>query len=307
MFCDIDIDAVIEAQDAGTIYELPLVMEEKGLARTACKKLGIEDRKIDLSSWRKVVDRIKNPKEKIKLAVVGKYVELKDAYISVNEAIENAAYEQGYKAEIDYIQAENLDLKKLSEYNGILVPGGFGNRGIEGKMEAIKFARENKIPFLGICLGMQLAVIEFARNVMGMSGANSTEFDKDTKYPVIDIMVNQKNVENMGGTMRLGAYPCVLKDGTLAKELYNEELIHERHRHRFEFNNEFKDRIQEAGLLISGNSPDGTLAEIVELSRDIHPFFIAGQFHPEFKTRPNNPHPLFRGFVQAIYKKQYNK
>ena len=156
-------------------------------------------------------------------------------------------------------------MKKLSEYNGILVPGGFGNRGIEGKMEAIKFARENKIPFLGICLGMQLAVIEFARNVMGMSGANSTEFDKDTKYPVIDIMVNQKNVENMGGTMRLGAYPCVLKDGTLAKELYNEELIHERHRHRFEFNNEFKDRIQEAGLLISGNSPDGTLAEIVEL------------------------------------------
>ena len=230
---------------------------------------------------------------------MGKYVELKDAYISVNEAIENAAYEQGYKAEIDYIQAENLDLKKLSEYNGILVPGGFGNRGIEGKMEAIKFARENKIPFLGICLGMQLAVIEFARNVMGMSGANSTEFDKDTKYPVIDIMVNQKNVENMGGTMRLGAYPCVLKDGTLAKELYNEELIHERHRHRFEFNNEFKDRIQEAGLLISGNSPDGTLAEIVELSRDIHPFFIAGQFHPEFKSRPTNAHPLFKGLIKT--------
>ena len=307
MFCDIDIDAVIEAQDAGTIYELPLVMEEKGLAKTACKKLGIEDREIDLTPWKEVVDKIKNPKERIRLAVVGKYVELKDAYISVNEAIENAAYAQGYKAEIDYIQAENLDIKRLEGYNGILVPGGFGSRGIEGKMEAIKFARENKIPFLGICLGMQLAVIEFARNVMGMSGANSTEFDKDTKYPVIDIMLDQKNIENMGGTMRLGAYPCVLKEGTLARELYNEELIYERHRHRFEFNNEFKDGIQRAGLLISGNSPDGTLAEIVELSKEVHPFFIAGQFHPEFKTRPNNPHPLFRGFVEAIYKKRYNK
>lgn len=307
MFCDIDIDAVIEAQDAGTIYELPLVMEEKGLAKTACKKLGIEDREIDLTPWKEVVDKIKNPKERIRLAVVGKYVELKDAYISVNEAIENAAYAQGYKAEIDYIQAENLDMKRLEGYNGILVPGGFGSRGIEGKMEAIKFARENKIPFLGICLGMQLAVIEFARNVMGMSGANSTEFDKDTKYPVIDIMIDQKNIENMGGTMRLGAYPCVLKEGTLAKELYSEELIHERHRHRFEFNNKFKDEIQKAGLLISGNSPDGTLAEIVELSKEVHPFFIAEQFHPEFKTRPNNPHPLFKGFVEAIYKKQYNK
>ena len=306
MFCDIDIDAVIEAQDAGTIYELPLVMEEKGLAKTACKKLGIEDREIDLTPWKEVVDKIKNPKGKIKLAVVGKYVELKDAYISVNEAIENAAYAQGYKAEIDYIQAENLDVKRLREYNGILVPGGFGNRGIEGKMEAIKFARENKIPFLGICLGMQLAVIEFARNVMGMSRANSTEFDKDTEYPVIDIMVDQKNIENMGGTMRLGAYPCVLKEGTLAKKLYNEELIHERHRHRFEFNNVFKNEVQKTGLLISGNSPDGTLAEIVELSKEVHPFFIAGQFHPEFKTRPNNPHPLFKGFVEAIYKKQYN-
>ena len=285
MFCDIDIDAVIEAQDAGTIYELPLVMEEKGLAKTACKKLGIEDREIDLTPWKEVVDKIKNPKERIRLAVVGKYVELKDAYISVNEAIENAAYAQGYKAEIDYIQAENLDMKRLEGYNGILVPGGFGSRGIEGKMEAIKFAR----------------------NVMGMSGANSTEFDKDTKYPVIDIMIDQKNIENMGGTMRLGAYPCVLKEGTLAKELYSEELIHERHRHRFEFNNKFKDEIQKAGLLISGNSPDGTLAEIVELSKEVHPFFIAGQFHPEFKTRPNNPHPLFKGFVEAIYKKQYNK
>lgn len=288
-------------------YELPLVMEEKGLAKTACKKLGIEDREIDLTPWKEVVDKIKNPKERIRLAVVGKYVELKDAYISVNEAIENAAYAQGCKAEIDYIQAENLDVKRLEGYNGILVPGGFGNRGIEGKMEAIKFARENKIPFLGICLGMQLAVIEFARNVMGMSGANSTEFDKDTKYPVIDIMIDQKNIENMGGTMRLGAYPCVLKEGTLARELYNEELIYERHRHRFEFNNKFKDEIQKAGLLISGNSPDGTLAEIVELSKEVHPFFIAGQFHPEFKTRPNNPHPLFKGFVEAIYKKQYNK
>ena len=307
MFCDIDLDAVIEAQDASTIYEIPLMMEEKGLAEIACKKLGIESRKADLSSWKEMVDRIKNPKESIKLAVIGKYVELKDAYISVNEAIENAAYAQGYKADIDYIQAENLNPEILNGYNGILVPGGFGNRGIEGKMAAVKFARENKIPFLGICLGMQMAVIEYARDVLGMTGADSTEFNEKTQYPVIDIMADQKDVENLGGTMRLGAYPCILKEGTLARELYKEELIYERHRHRFEFNNKFKDVIQEAGLQISGSSPNGRLAEIVELPREIHPFFIAGQFHPEFKTRPTNPHPLFKGFVEAIYKRQYNK
>lgn len=307
LFCDIDTEAVIEAADAKTIYEVPLIMEDMGLAKVACKKLGIENRVPNLEAWAKIIDKIKHPKETIKLAVVGKYVELKDAYISINESIEHAAYDKGLKANIDYIQAEDLDVETLRGYNGILIPGGFGDRGVQGKIDAIEFARVNKIPFLGICLGMQSAVIEFARNVVGLEGAHSSEFDKDTKYPVIDILPDQKDIKNMGGTMRLGLYPCKLEMGTLAQELYGEELIYERHRHRFEFNNEFKEIIQKAGLKISGSSPDGRLAEIVELPKSEHPFFIAGQFHPEFKTRPGKPHPLFKGFVEAIYKKEYNK
>lgn len=306
MFCDIDEDAVIEAPDAKTIYEVPLIMEENGLANVACKKLGIENKEPNLKGWKEIVQKIKSPTDRIKLAVVGKYVELKDAYISINESLEHAAYEIGLKADIDYIQAENLDTEILKEYNGILIPGGFGDRGVEGKIDAIKFARENKIPFLGICLGMQSAVIEFSRNVLDMEGAHSTEFDKDTKFPVIDILLDQKNVENLGGTMRLGVYPCKLEKGSLAYELYGEELIYERHRHRFEFNNEYKEVIQKNGLKISGSSPDGMLAEIVELPKELHPFFIAGQFHPEFKSRPGKPHPLFLGFVKAIYKKSNN-
>ncbi|MGL4308500.1 CTP synthase [Cetobacterium sp. SF1] len=307
LFCDIDVEAVIEAADASTIYEVPLIMEEMGLAKVACKKLGIENRVPNLENWKKIVEKIKHPKETIKLAVVGKYIELKDAYISINESLEHAAYDMGLKAKIDYIQAENLDVNTLKGYNGILIPGGFGDRGVQGKIDAIEFARVNKIPFLGICLGMQSAVIEFARNVLGLKEANSSEFDKDTKYPVIDILPDQKDIKNMGGTMRLGLYPCKLEKGTLAHELYQDELIYERHRHRFEFNNEFKEVIQKAGLKISGSSPDGRLAEIVELSKDVHPFFIAGQFHPEFKSRPGKSHPLFKGFIEAIYKKQYNK
>ena len=231
-------------------------------------------------------------------------MELKDAYISVNEALENAAYSLRYKACIDYIQAENLDTAVLKNYKGILVPGGFGNRGIEGKIQAIKYARENKIPFLGICLGMQTAVIEYARDVLNMKDANSTEFDEKTNYPVIDIMAEQKNLEDKGGTMRLGAYPCKIKNGTLAEKLYGKELIFERHRHRYEFNSKFKNEFEKSGFIISGSSPDGKFAEIVELPESIHEFFIAAQFHPEFKTRPNNPHPLFKGFVKAIYEKQ---
>ncbi len=306
MFCDIELEAIIEAKDASTIYELPLIMEKEGFAKIACKKLGIEDRKINLSAWEEMVHKIKNPAEKIQLAVVGKYVELKDAYISVNEALENAAYSSGYKACIDYVQAENLDTAVLKKYKGILVPGGFGNRGIEGKIQAIKYARENKIPFLGICLGMQTAVIEYARDVLNMRGANSTEFDEKTNYPVIDIMAEQKNIEDKGGTMRLGAYPCKIKNGTLAEKLYGKELIFERHRHRYEFNSRFKNEFEKSGFIISGSSPDGKFAEIIELPEDVHEFFIAAQFHPEFKTRPNNPHPLFKGFVKAIYEKQKN-
>ncbi|WP_294093225.1 CTP synthase [uncultured Cetobacterium sp.] len=302
MFCDIDPDAVIEAPDAKTIYEVPLIMEKNGLAKVACQKLGIENRELTLDAWKEVVKNIKHPKDKIKLAVVGKYIELKDAYISINESIEHAAYSLGLKADIHYVQAEDLNPSSLEGFNGILIPGGFGDRGVEGKIDAIKFARENKIPFLGICLGMQTAVIEFSRNVLGMKEANSTEFDKLSRYPVIDILPDQKDIKNLGGTMRLGVYPCKLEKESLAYELYKEELIYERHRHRFEFNNEFKEIIQEKGLKISGSSPDGTLAEIVELPKELHPFFIAGQFHPEFKSRPGKPHPLFLGFVEAIYK-----
>ena len=306
MFCDIDEDAVIEAPDAKTIYEVPLIMEENGLANVACKKLGIENKKPTLKTWKEIVRKIKHPTDKIKLAVVGKYIELKDAYISINESIEHAAYELGLKAEIHYIQAEELDTKTLEQFNGILIPGGFGDRGVQGKIDAIKFARENRIPFLGICLGMQSAVIEFSRNVLGMETANSTEFDKNTEFPVIDILLDQKNIENLGGTMRLGLYPCKLEKDSLAYELYQEELIYERHRHRYEFNNIYKEIIQKNGLKISGTSPDGTLAEIVELPKELHPFFIAGQFHPEFKSRPGKPHPLFLGFVKAIYKRENN-
>ncbi|MGL4628845.1 CTP synthase [Cetobacterium sp.] len=302
MFCDIDPDAVIEAPDAKTIYEVPLIMEKNGLAKVACQKLGIENREPTLDAWKEVVKNIKHPKDKIKLAVVGKYIELKDAYISINESIEHAAYSLGLKADIHYVQAEDLNPSSLEGFNGILIPGGFGDRGVEGKIDAIKFARENKIPFLGICLGMQTAVIEFSRNVLEMKEANSTEFDKLSRYPVIDILPDQKDIKNLGGTMRLGVYPCKLEKESLAYELYKEELIYERHRHRFEFNNEFKEIIQEKGLKISGSSPDGTLAEIVELPKELHPFFIAGQFHPEFKSRPGKPHPLFLGFVEAIYK-----
>lgn len=302
LFCDIDIEAVIEAPDASTIYEVPLVMEKNGLAKATLKKLGLEDKEFDLSQWKEMVDRIKNPSKEIKVAVVGKYVELKDAYISIDESIKHAGYHLDALSKIDYIQAEDINVNVLKEYDGILVPGGFGQRAVEGKIKAIQYARENKIPFFGICLGMQTTVIEYARNILGYKDANSTEFDTETKYPVIDILPEQKDIENMGGTMRLGTYPCKLVEGSLARELYGEDLIYERHRHRFEFNNEFKNEIQEAGLIISGISPDGRLAEIVELPRNEHPFFIAGQFHPEFKTRPNRPHPLFSGFVRAMLK-----
>lgn len=302
MFCDIDYDAVIEAKDASTIYEIPLIMEKEGLADVTCKKLGIENRKADLVPWEKIVYDIKNPQAEVKIAVVGKYVELKDAYISINESLEHAAYSLGYKARIKYIQAENLDVESLKEYQGILVPGGFGNRGVEGKIAAIKYARENKIPFLGICLGMQLAVVEFARNVLGYTDANSRELDENTTHPVIHIMEDQKYIEKMGGTMRLGAYPCILGDGTLAKELYESKEISERHRHRYEYNNIYREELEKAGLKVSGTSPDNTLVEIVELPREVHPFYIAGQFHPEFKTRPNRPHPLFKGFIEASTK-----
>jgi CTP synthase len=298
LFCDLEKDAVIECIDASTIYEVPMNLEENGLADVVCKQLGVANEKPALTEWRAMVHKIKNPSKKIKIAVVGKYVELKDAYISIDESIKHAGYHQDINAEVTYLQAENLKLEDLKGFDGILVPGGFGVRGVQGKIEVIQYARENKIPFLGICLGMQSAVIEYARSIMGWEDAHSAEFEPNTTHPVIDIMPDQKGVE-MGGTMRLGLYPCKLKEGTLARELYGEELIYERHRHRFEFNNEFKEEMEKAGLIISGASPDGRLAEIVEIKD--HPFFIAGQFHPEFKTRPNRPHPLFSGLITAAF------
>lgn len=307
MFCNIEKEAVIEAADASTIYEVPLIMEKEGLAKIVSKKLNLKEKYFDLSEWEKVVYNIKNPKDNVNIAVVGKYVELKDAYISITESLEHAAFSKGLKANISYIQSEKLDTNTLKNFDGILVPGGFGDRGILGKINAIKFARENKIPFLGICLGMQLAVIEYARNVLGYKDADSTEFNKNTSYPIIDILENQKNIEKKGGTMRLGAYPCILENNSIAKELYKKNEIFERHRHRYEFNHKFKKEIERAGMKISGSSPNKILVEIIELPKKIHPFFIAGQFHPEFKTRPNSPHPFFLGFIKASYNTKVNK
>ncbi|MGM0508902.1 MAG: CTP synthase [Fusobacteriota bacterium] len=302
LFCDLDKRAVIEAPDADSIYELPLIMEKNGLADIVCEQLDIKNTAPDLSEWKDLVHKIKNPSKTVKVAVVGKYVELKDAYLSINESLEHAGFQNDTKVEIDYINSEEDDLNSLKNYHGILIPGGFGERGIEGKIEAIKFARENKVPFFGICLGMQCAVIEFARNVVGLKDANSREFNENTPYPVIDILPDQKDIDEKGGTMRLGLYPCKLDENSKAFDVYGEELIYERHRHRYEFNNEFKEDIIEKGLKLTGVSPNGKLGEIVELEN--HPWFVASQFHPEFKSRPNRPHPLFQGFIKAILNKK---
>lgn len=300
LFCDIEKEAVIEALDASTIYEIPLIMEKNGLAAITCKKLNLEDRKPDLSEWEKIVNKIKNTKHKVKIAVVGKYVALKDAYISINESIEHAGFFFGADADIVYLNSEEDFTEQLKDVEGILVPGGFGDRGIEGKIKAINYARENKIPFFGICLGMQCAVIEYGRSMLNYEGANSTEFNKGTKYPLIDILPEQREIEEKGGTMRLGVYPCKLDKSSNAYKYYNSDLIYERHRHRYEFNNEFREELEKAGLKITGTSPDGRLVEIVEIEN--HPWFVASQFHPEFKSRPNRPHPLFLGFVETILK-----
>lgn len=300
LFCDIEQKAVIEAPDAKSIYEIPLIMEKNGLADIVVEKFGLKTAKPELTEWKNLVDRIKNPKHKIKIAVVGKYVELKDAYISINESLKHAGFKFETEVEIEHLNAEELNVKDLENADGILVPGGFGDRGIEGKIESIKYARENKKPFLGICLGMQCAVIEFARNVLGYEGANSTEFNLKTEYPVIDLLPEQREVEDMGGTMRLGLYPCKLEKNSNAFNYYNEDLIYERHRHRYEFNNEFREEFTKAGLKFTGTSPNGRLIEIAEI--EDHPWFVASQFHPEFKSRPNKAHPLFVGFVESILK-----
>ena len=277
------------------------MLHKEGLDRLVVEKLELGCWNIDNSEWIDMVSRLKILKGNTNIALVGKYVELHDAYLSVVEALNHGGLANGTNVNIKWVNAvdvtsENIE-ELLGDVNGVLVPGGFGDRGIEGKIEAIKYARENKIPFLGICLGMQTAVIEFARNVVGYDNANSYEINPETKYPVIDLMPEQKDIEDLGGTMRLGLYPCKLKEGSKVNECYDDKLIYERHRHRYEFNNEYRKQIISSGMKITGTSPDGRLVEIVELEN--HPWFVAVQFHPELKSRPNKPHPLFKGFIKA--------
>ncbi|WP_416198758.1 MAG: CTP synthase [Sporanaerobacter sp.] len=306
LFCDLEPSEVIQNLDAETLYEVPLMLEKEGLPELVIEHLGLECNELDLKEWKGIVEKVKNPKGKVTVALVGKYVELKDAYISVAEALKHGGIENDLDVDIKWVHSEDLDESNCCEVlkgvDGILVPGGFGDRGVDGKICAIKFARENKVPYLGICLGMQLAVVEFARNVAGLKDAHSSELNPNTNYPVIDLMPEQRDIDEMGGTMRLGLYPCKLKEGTKAFEAYKDELIYERHRHRYEFNNEYRDTFIENGLVVSGTSPDERLVEIVELKD--HPWFVAVQFHPEFKSRPTRSHPLFREFIKAC--KEYS-
>ncbi|GAA0750619.1 CTP synthase [Clostridium sartagoforme] len=306
LFCNLEAKCVIQNLDAEHLYEVPLMLHKEGLDRLVCEKLELGCRDIDNTEWIEMVNKVKNLKESVKIALVGKYVELHDAYISIVEALNHGGLANNCKVEIKWINAEDVsrDNSKevLGDCDGILVPGGFGDRGIEGKIESIKFARENNVPFLGICLGMQCSVIEFARNVLGYEGANSAEIDPQTKYPVIDLMPDQKDIEELGGTMRLGLYPCKLDENSNSYNVYNDLLIYERHRHRYEFNNEFRKVITDAGMSITGASPDGRLVEIVEVKD--HPWYVSVQFHPELKSRPNRPHPLFIGLINASLNKK---
>lgn len=301
LFCDTPKDAVIQNVDAESIYEVPLLLRKEGLDKIACELLGLQCDEPEMSSWETMVSRLKNPETEVKIALVGKYVQLQDAYMSVTEALRHAGIVNNCRIELDWIQADGLEKSDveslLGRADGILVPGGFDQRGVEGKIAAANYARTHRIPFFGLCLGMQCAVVEFARNVCGMTGAHSAEFVQSTSYPVIDLMLEQKGVADLGGTMRLGSYPCRLLPGSLAGKAYGCAEVSERHRHRYELNNEFRGRLEEHGMVMSGVSPDGQLVEIVELSD--HPWFVGTQFHPEFRSRPNNAHPLFTAFVSA--------
>ncbi len=301
LFCNLDPNNVVQNMDCNSLYEVPLLLENEGLPQIVCNRLKLDCENPDLTEWKKIVEIERNPKNKVKIALVGKYVELKDAYLSVAESLKHAGIANEANVEIDWVHSEDVNDENAKELlrdaDGILVPGGFGDRGVEGKIAATRYARENKIPYLGICLGMQLAVVEFARNVLGLKDAHSSELNPETKHPVIDLMPEQKDIEDMGGTMRLGIYPCKIYEGTKAHEAYGDDLIYERHRHRYEFNNHYREMLTEAGLVISGISPDERLVEIIELKD--HPWFVAGQFHPEFKSRPTKAHPLFREFVKA--------
>ncbi len=303
LFCNVRKTSVIQNLTADCLYAVPLMLEQEGLGREVCNHLRLDNYVPDNKEWETMINKIRKIKDqdRVKIAIVGKYVRLEDSYISVIESLRHAGFVNNVNIDVKLIDCETVTKDtaedKLKDLDGIIVPGGFGSRGIEGKIETIKYARVNKIPFLGICLGMQMAVVEFARNVLGLSDSNSAEFSNTTKNPVIHIMESQKGVNKKGGTMRLGSYPCILKENTLASKVYGAERIDERHRHRFEYNNDYKEKLENAGLICSGVSPDGNLVEIVEIKN--HPYFIASQFHPELKSRPNRPAPLFVGLVKA--------
>ena len=302
-FCNVPAKFIIQNLDAPTLYQVPLMMEQEGFADKVCEALKLERRPADLRDWNELVDRFLHPQREVTIALVGKYIQLHDAYLSVVEALRHGGIAHRARVNIRWVQADDLtapdvNLDEIFEgVHGILVPGGFGNRGIAGKMLAARYAREHKIPYLGICLGMQVAVIEFARHVAGLTGADSTEFTPDAADPVIDLMPDQQGKQQTGGTMRLGRYDCRLKEGTRARALYGEEFISERHRHRYEFNNAYRELLEQAGMTISGVNPQRNLVEVIELPD--HPWFVACQYHPEFKSRPNRPHPLFAGLVGA--------
>jgi CTP synthase len=303
LLSDVDVEAVVSAPDADSIYEIPLVLHAEGLDDYLVRHLRLEDKagRPNLTEWRALVERIRSPRRKVRIALVGKYINLPDAYLSVTQALQHAGFHHNVEVEVVWCASDELEdpqaRKILETVDGVLVPGGFGIRGVEGKVEAIRFARERRVPYLGICLGLQTAVIEIARNLAGLEGANSSEFEADTPYPVIDLLPDQRRVADKGGTMRLGLDPCRLLKGSRAERAYGDGLVFERHRHRYEVNNRFRRRLEDAGLVFSGTSPDGRLVEMIELPD--HPWFVAGQFHPEFRSRPTRPHPLFREFVGA--------
>jgi len=301
--CDVPEEGIVSAVDADVLYEIPLVLHDEGLDDYVCRVLHLTDEPPDLTEWRTLVRRVQSASQVVHIGLVGKYINLPDAYLSVVEALKHGGYACGAKVEIDWISADDteglLAEGRLHGLDGIVVPGGFGVRGIEGKIAAAAYAREERVPYLGLCLGLHCAVIEFARDECGLVGANSSEFDAHSPHPVIDLMDEQKAIVDMGGTMRLGAYPAKLGAGTRVREIYGEEVVYERHRHRYEFNNRYRQIFEEHGMVCSGNSPDGLLVEFIELPPHLHPFFVATQAHPEFKSRPNRPHPLFAAFVEA--------
>ena len=311
LFCNVDKECVIENNNCDILYAVPMMLKEQHMDDVVIKKLGIECGEPDLEDWENMLYALRNPKQTVKIAMVGKYVELHDSYISVNEALKHGGIETRSAVDIDWIDSETLEGDDvnlddiLGDVDGILVPGGFGSRGIEGKINACQYARTHGIPYLGICLGMQIAIIEFARHVLGMNGANSAEINPDTQFPVIDILPEQKEVTDMGGTMRLGQYPCTLNPESKSYELYGASMIYERHRHRYEVNNDYRNDLLSGGMIFAGTSPDNHIVEMVEIPN--HPWFAACQFHPEFKSRPNKPHPLFRGFVTAASKHKNSK